>query len=229
MIRVCPDYETLSEAAAEHIRSVGVEAVRERGRFDLVLSGGQTPRRAYDILAERTANDRSLWENTHVFWGDERCVPMNDPESNYLTGKRALLEPARIPRANVHPITARPPDEEAVAESYAQVFPEAPDLLILGMGVDGHTASLFPRSALLDESRKRFAFCLAPIEPKERITMTPGVIASARNVLVLVSGAEKAPALRRVFAPQGDLHETPARLLRHATWLVDGAAARELG
>ena len=228
MVRIFADYESLSEAAAAHIHLIGRAAVDERGRFDVVLSGGSTPRRTYEILAARTADDLTLWQNTHVFWGDERCVPADDPESNYLMVKRTLLEPARIARANIHPISASGPDREAVAESYEGSFPTAPDLLILGMGVDGHIASLFPGSPALDEREKRFVVCLAPIEPAERITITPPAVAAARNVLVIVSGEEKARALRQVFAEGGDVRETPARLLRDATWFITEDAASEI-
>jgi len=228
MIRVFPDYESLSAAAAEFIRSVGDSAGRARGRFDLVLSGGNTPRRAYDVLAGRTRDDRAFWHGTHVFWTDERCVAPDHPDSNYGTAKRLLLDRVGIPEANIHRLCAEEPDREAVAERYGRIFPASPDLVLLGMGADGHIASLFPDSSALDERRKRFTISHAAAEPKERITMTPPVIEAARNVLVVVSGAPKAPAVARVFADEGDVRRTPARLVREATWFLDESAAREL-
>jgi 6-phosphogluconolactonase len=228
MIRIFADYESLSAAAAEFIRSVGESAVRSRGRFDLVLSGGGTPRRAYEILAERTRDDRAFWRKTRVFWSDERCVAPDHPDSNYLMAKRTLLDRVRIPAANVHRLPAEKADREATAERYGSIFPEAPDLLLLGMGADGHVASLFPGSPALDEREKRFTVSRAPAEPKERITMTPPVIAGARKVLVLVSGAQKASVLPRVFAEEGDVSRTPARLVREADWFLDEDAARGL-
>jgi len=228
MIRVFADYESLSEAAASFIRSAGNSAVRSRGRFDLVLSGGRTPRRAYELLAGLTPEGRAFWPKTRVFWSDERCVPPDHPDSNYRMARLALLDPAGIPEANVHRICAEDPDPEAVAASYGRIFPKAADLVLLGMGPDGHIASLFPFSPVLDERKKRFAVSRADVQPKDRITITPPALAAARTVLVLVSGAQKASALARVFADEGDVRLTPARLVRDASWFLDREAARDL-
>jgi len=228
MIRVFPDFESLSEAAAEYILSVGRAAAKVRGRFDLVLAGGRTPRRAYEILAERTRDDPAFWRKTHVFWSDERCVGPEHPDSNCRMATCVLRERVEIPEANVHRICAEGPGRAAVAAAYGRIFPATPDLVLLGMGADGHIASLFPGSPALDEHGKRFTISEAPAEPKERITMTPRALAAARNVLVLVSGVEKASALARVFSEEGDVRRTPARLVRGAAWFLDKAAAAQL-
>ena len=223
MIQIFPDYETLSREAAARIVLLGMSAIVERDRFDFVLSGGDTPRRCYEILAERLREEPEFWRDTHVFWGDERCVAVDDPASNYARAKETLLDVVKAPAENVHRIRAESVNLNAAADAYADVFPERPDLLLLGMGADGHTASLFAGSPALDERVKRFAVVEAPSDPKTRITMTPPAIVSARNVLVLVSGTEKADALQRVFT-DGDVRETPAALVGEATWFVTNDA-----
>jgi 6-phosphogluconolactonase len=204
---------------------VGREAVVQRGLFHLALSGGSTPRGAYGILAEKLGADPRLRRATHFYWGDERCVPAGHPQSNYAMARGCLLDRLEILPGQVHRIHAEDPDPEGAAEQYAASFPARVDLLLLGMGEDGHTASLFPGSRGLARGDRRFVFVEAPVEPRGRITITPAGIAAAREVLVLVCGASKAAALRRVFAPEGDVQQSPARLVREATWFVDRSAA----
>ena len=228
MVHVYPDYHALSLATAEIVAHVGRKAVKERGQFQLVLSGGSTPRGAYVELARMTGGDHALWENTHVFWGDERCVPEDDERNNYRLAKLTLLDRVHVPAAHVHRIEAENPNRQEVAWRYQSVLPEHPDLLLLGMGEDGHTASLFPGSPLLHESNSRVAVAQVPAEPSCRITITLPVIAAAKRVVVMVSGHSKAEALQRVFAPEGSIEETPARLIPDADWLVDRAAATGL-
>jgi len=225
MILTFPDLESLSQAAARHIVLTGQRSIDDRGVFELALSGGNTPNRTYELLGE-TAGQRDLWENTHFYWGDERCVPPDHPQSNYGAARRVLLDALRVPPENIHRIRAEDPNRHRAAEEYAAIFPAQPDLLLLGMGGDGHTASLFPGSPALDETDERFVATESPKEPRLRITITPPAIAAAQMIMVLVSGGDKADALRRVFAPRGDAHETPARLVRDAVWLIGGEAAK---
>ncbi len=224
MLTVYPDYERLSAAAAEAIRGAGREALAKRGRFDLALSGGRTPRRAYELLAGALRADPGLRDALHVYWADERCVPPDDPRSNYRLAKEALLDPAGIATGNVERIRGEAPDSDAEAARYESVSPAACDLVVLGMGADGHTASLFPHGELLTETRLRFAAAVAPVEPSHRITITPVGLALTRRALVIVSGADKSDALARVLAGRGSIARTPARLVRDAMWLVDAAA-----
>ncbi len=198
----------------------GRQAVAARARFDLVLSGGSTPRRMFELLADGTSADRDLWDTTHVYWGDERCVSADHPDSNYRMAMTALIIPVGLPAAHVHRIEADAEDPDAVAGRYGADFPACPDLLLLGLGTDGHTASLFPGSPLFGESADRFAVVEGPVEPRRRITMTPRTIASARDVLILVSGGNKRAAMRRVMSENGDVADTPARLVRDAVWFV---------
>jgi 6-phosphogluconolactonase len=223
-----PDYEALSQAAARNILLIGQRCVAECGQFELVLAGGKTPSRAYAILAQGSKENRKLWENTHVFWGDERCVSPDHEESNYHVARLAMLDSLRIPPNQIHRIPADDPNIHEAAAIYEAVFPQEPDVLLLGMGAEGHTASLFPGSPALDETRRRFVAVEVPVEPRRRITMTPPAIASAREILVLVSGADKADALKRVLTTAGDFHKTPARLVRDAVWFVDQDATKGL-
>ena len=220
MIRIFGDIETLGTAAADYVAGAGRQAVAARARFDLVLSGGSTPRRTFELLADGTSADRDLWDATHVYWGDERCVPADHPDSNFRMAMISLIVPVGLPPAHVHRIEAEADSPAVVAGRYGADFPACPDLVLLGLGTDGHTASLFPGSPLLGESADRFAVVDGPIEPRRRITMTPRTIASARDVLVLVSGENKRAAMQRVMSEQGDVADTPARLVRDAVWYV---------
>ena len=211
-----------------YIAAVARRCVAERGSFRWVLSGGRTPEETYRALAEKLHCSRELWGKTHVFWGDERCVPCDHPQSNYLMAKRRLLDFVDIPPQQIHRIPADAPDLRRAVEQYERILPIVPDLIMLGLGEDGHTASLFPHSPALEESERRLALIEAPVEPRARITVTPPVLAAAREVLVLVAGSGKAAALARVFAAEGDYHETPARLVRDAAWFVDKDAAVQI-
>jgi len=224
MIRIFSDYETLSTAAAEYLVTVGKQAVALRGKFDLVLSGGRTPELTYRNLASRFGHERKLWERTRVFWSDERCVPPDSPQSNYRLARTAFLDCVSIPPGQIHRIAGENPDPERAAEVYEKVFPLSSDLLLLGMGADGHTASLFPGSPVLDDMQYRIRAVKAPVEPSGRITITPRVIANALEVLVLVSGEDKSEAIIRVFSETEDMHITPAVLVRKALWFADHAA-----
>jgi 6-phosphogluconolactonase len=220
MIQFFADLEALSQAAAARIIHVGMTAVVERERFDLVLAGGHTPRRAYELVAERIGRDADFWRETHLWWGDERCVAPEDPQSNFRMVAETLLARADVSEGNVHRIPVDSGEPDAVADAYARVFPDTPDLVLLGMGPDGHTASIFPGSPLVDERERRFAAAEAThTGAGERITITPAGIFSARDVLVLVSGPEKAGAFHHVFA-EGNYRKTPAALVVEATWFV---------
>ena len=220
MLQIFDDLETLSRAAAERIASLGKEAVAARGRFDWLLVGGTTPERTYRLLAAEYRQERNLWVKTHFYWGDERCVPGDHPESNYLLAKRSLLDPLAISAENVDRIRAESSDRDSAAAEYEAILPAEPDLILLGLGEDGHTASLFPGSPALDESRRRVMVVEGTKPPKVRITITPLVLCAARNVLVLVSGGGKAQALQRALAAQGDVRLTPARLVREGIWFA---------
>jgi 6-phosphogluconolactonase len=225
LVRVFRDLESMSRAGADLVAEAGREAVRARGRFDLVLAGGRTPLRTYELLAELISPDAPLRAHTHLYWGDERLVTHDDPRSNYASGLASLIAPARVSESNVHPIPTGPAAPEECARDYEAVFPARPDVFLLGMGADGHTASLFPGSPALDETRRRFVAVEGPVEPRLRITATPRSLLSAGRTVVLVSGEGKLGALVRVFRRGESVRSTPARIVAAATWLVDRAAA----
>lgn len=250
---ISPDIETLSSRAAELVAGYAAEAVKMRGRFTLALAGGGTPRGLYETLASPAFRDRVPWESCLLFWGDERCVPPDDPESNYSLARRALLSKVPVVPDNVFRMPGEKEKPEIAARAYEEVLrarfptphpdgtavsggPAFPrfDLALLGMGDDGHTASLFPGSPVLDEKVRwvRHAAAPAGYPTRDRLTLTLPVLNAAARVMFLVTGVGKRKTLRRVFdtAPPGD-PRLPASLVRPADgeliWLLDHAVAPE--
>jgi 6-phosphogluconolactonase len=241
-LRIVDDNAELARAAAEEVVRLASEAVRARGRFTLALSGGSTPRALHQLLAGPLFRDRIDWSAVHVFWGDERHVPPDHPESNYRMARETLLDLVPLPAANIHRIQAEEPDAERAAALYdaelreafalaEHAFPRF-DLMLLGIGPDGHTASLFPGSGAVHEKERRV---IAPFVAKlksHRITLTPPVLNRAAAVIFLVSGEEKAAPLAAILEgePQVDLYPAQAVRPEDGTllWLVDRAAAQRL-
>ncbi len=230
MIRIFEDLGSLSDAAARYIAERAEDAVRGRGEFHWLLCGGSTPRTTFRLLAGNPYGERSFWWRTHFYWGDERCVPPTSEQSNYRLAKESLLDLIGTPAEQVHRMPADAPDLQAAAAVYETILPERPDLVLLGIGEEGHTASMFPHSPALDEAKRRVMHVVAPeyAAPRDRLTITPPVLRAADRILVLVEGEKKAEALGKVFRDEGDIHETPARLVRDAVWFVDRAAARDV-
>jgi 6-phosphogluconolactonase len=244
VLRRVADPDAAARAAAEAFADAAARAVAERGRFTVALAGGTTPRRLYQLLADPAAEFRGTvpWDRVHVFFGDERHVPPDHPDSNHRMVHEALLSQIRV--ASVHRIHGEEPDAGGAAADYqadlARFFDEREpgarppplDLVLLGLGADGHTASLFPGSgALLERSR----WVVAPYVARlgvHRITLTLPVLDRAREVVFLVSGAEKADAVARVLAPEPGAAPPPAACVRPASgalrWIVDSAAAARL-
>lgn len=238
--RVFPTLEEASRALADEIARTLREAVAARSRATLVLSGGSTPRRLHEILASEHAD--LPWRRIHVFWGDERFVPHDCAQSNYRMAHRTLLDRVPIPPENVHPwATELPTAEDAALEFQAELerffgcsaVAEGPprfDVVLLGMGADGHIASLFPDSPALAVDNRWAIPTLAPDEPRERITMTLPVLNAARSVHFLVAGAEKREALRCGMGEPAQPQHCPASLVRPTdgtlTWWLDEEAAR---
>ncbi len=235
-VRIVDGPEALARAAADEWR-VLAEAAASAGaeRFAVALAGGSTPRALYELLSDRKApyRDALPWVRTHLFFGDERPVPPDHPESNYGMARRALLASVTIPPGNVHRIRGED-DPEAAARAYESELraffggPPRFDLLLLGMGADGHTASLFPGSPPDDGCR----LVVAPFVPAlgtRRITLTLRSLRGASRVVFLVSGASKAPALARVLSDDAAESGLPASRVRPVAgtvlWLVDRAAA----
>jgi 6-phosphogluconolactonase len=239
---VLDDLDDLARAAAEEITKSAEEAVASRGRFTVALSGGSTPKPVYRLLAEEPYRGRIDWNRVRVFWGDDRHVPPAHPESNFGMAHEALLSKVPIPPDNIHRMRAEKPDAERAASDYEWTLRSAFDLdegqwprfdlVLMGIGADGHTASLFPGS---DAVRERSRLVIAPWVSSLgtfRITLTVPVFNRAALALFLVSGEEKAEALRAVLEGDFQPDRFPAQAIRpedgRLLWLVDGAAARLL-
>jgi 6-phosphogluconolactonase len=237
-LRPLRDADEVARVAAAEVVGAAREAQREHGSFHVALAGGDTPRRLYQRLAKDAALD---WSRAELFFGDERAVGPEHPDSNFRMVRETLLDPARIPAERVHRIEAERADLDAVARDYeaelARTLGGAPggapprlDLVLLGLGADGHTASLFPHSPALKEPLRWVAANEAPGVGR-RITMTFPLILRAQRLLVLVSGASKAAALALVLEGPRDPERMPAQRLAEAPdvrWLVDAAAASRL-
>lgn len=239
---VTMDVDELSQIAAAEVVRLATEAVEARGRFTVALSGGSTPRRLYQLLVEQDKLCPLPWGAIHLFWGDERHVAADHPDSNYGMANAELLTRLPIPAANVHRIPAEIANARAAAGSYEETLRsffrlaagELPrfDLVLLGMGPDGHTASLFPGTAALDEERQLVVGQWVQALETWRITLSPPVLNNAADVFFLVAGEDKAAALREVL--EGPRHPStyPSQLIRptrgNLLWLVDRAAARLL-
>ncbi len=237
--RIYPDTESLARAAAAHFVSLAGQAVASEGRFTVALSGGSTPRPTYAQLATSELSAQVDWPGVHVFWGDERCVPPDNPDSNYGMARKTLLDHVPIPVQNIHRIRGELEPEEAAAEyelTLREFFSPAPenpaatfDLVLLGLGADGHTASLFPSAAELEEQPRWVVAHYVDKARAWRVTLTPTAINAATQVTFIVSGAGKAETMRRVLSGPHQPDLLPAQIIRPAMgsllWLVDAAAA----
>jgi 6-phosphogluconolactonase len=238
MVQIYGDLEELSLAAAKTVIERLNQAVSERRRSSVALSGGQTPRRLYEILASGPFRRQIPWDAVHVFWGDERCVPEDDPRSNARMARRALLDHVPLPPGNIHPIPCSQSPQEAAAhyetelKSFFGIQPPVFDLVLLGLGDNAHTASLFPHTPVLDEKNRWVAEVYLLEQDMYRVTLTAPIINQARDVIFLVSGVNKAPALQKVLQGPFRPHDFPAQLIRpkriHPLWLVDKATSYKL-
>lgn len=240
-VQVYPDPQTVAQAAAERVVRAAEVALATGDRFTIALSGGSTPRALYALLAEEPFIRAIDWTKVIVFWGDERCVPPDHPDSNAHLARAALLDFVPIPMANIHRIHGEMEPEQAAAayETRLREFFAARlhddrlrarfDLVLLGMGDDGHTASLFPGTAALGETTRWVVASYVEKLGAWRITLTPAALNAAAEALFLVTGAGKAPALRAVLAGPRQPERYPAQLIApedgQMTWLVDAAAA----
>jgi 6-phosphogluconolactonase len=197
MLHIYPDLEALSRAAAEFFVRQGREAILARGRFSVALSGGQTPRRTYELLSQAPWRDGVAWDRVHIFWGDERCVPLDDPLSNARMAREAWLEHVPLPPGQIHPINcSRAPEEAALQyEDLLRRFGggrlPSLDLVWLGLGDNGHTASLFPGTPALNERQRGAVPVYVNEQNQFRVTLTAPFINQAAMVVFLVAGGEK--------------------------------------
>jgi 6-phosphogluconolactonase len=240
-IRTLTTPQELFAAAAEEVVSTASDAVAQRGRFTIALSGGSTPKGLFNLLATNALTVLP-WDRMFFFWGDERHVPPTDPDSNYRMAQETMLSKVPVPPGNVFRMAAENPDAEAAAEDYEKTlrkffalepgqFPRF-DLILLGMGPDGHTASLFPGTAGLQEKSRLVIANWVEKLKTSRLTFTLPVLNAARCVAFLVGGTDKAAVLRTVLEEDVPAEQYPAKLVRPTDgkliWLVDRAAASEL-
>lgn len=239
-VKVYPGAKELAKAAASWFAELAEDAIWKRGRFVVALSGGSTPRPTYERLASAQVSRKIDWFNVHFFWSDERAVPLDDEDSNYRMAKEALLDHAPVLKSNIHPIQGNL-DPQLAADLYEHKLVallgagrEAPrfDLILLGLGDDGHTASLFPHTAAVNERQRLVAANYVPQHAAWRITFTAPLINAARNVGFLVTGQDKAGALAQVLQGPHRPEVYPAQLVKPSpgelAWLVDEAAASKM-
>jgi 6-phosphogluconolactonase len=243
-ITVFPDNDSLVKGATDYIAGLATRAIAERGRFTLALSGGNTPKPVYALLATPEYRDRIDWSKVLIFFGDERCVPPGDPQSNYLMVKTALLDHVPLPPDNIFRIRGEDAPEKAAADytdalqntfggdPVAGAPPEGFDLNLLGMGDNGHTASLFPGLAAVTETFRWVMALYVEVVGMWRVTMTPVVINASRQVAFLVSGAGKAGVLQRVLEGPYEPVVLPSQIIKPVSgelhWLLDEPAAAKL-
>ena len=242
-IRIAPDSHTWATAAAELVQAVGQEAVHASGRFLIALSGGSTPEALYRSLTAPAFADRFDWSRAIFFFSDERCVPPGDARSNYALANKTLFTPLSISPAQVHRMAGESRDPQVAALEYEQRLRDITntqssndpilDLVLLGLGEDGHTASLFPGSPALRDNRSLIAVTQSPKDPPIRMTMTLGAINRATVILFLVAGAGKAGIVRAILDPKTEAErQLPASLVvpesGRLIWQLDRAAASKL-
>ena len=237
-VSVFRNRKELSRSAADTLVEMVFQTLKEKDHFSFVLSGGTTPQIFYQMLAGEY-RDRIPWDHIHLYWGDERYVPQRDPASNFRLFHEAVLQFVHVPLGNIHPMPTHRSDPRKAADDYeaymrTQFSGEWPrfDAVLLGMGTDGHTASLFPGSTALDEKRRWVVATEVPAQPSTRLTLTLRAINAARHVCFLISGGEKSEVLQQILTGPADAAKYPASGVQpdrgDLVWCVDQAAAGTL-
>lgn len=215
----CLDPTTWATKAAAIIMDEITQTCQTQGGCSVMLTGGRSAARLYQAWADLPDFDQLL--KVHFYFGDERCVTPDQPESNYGLAMRILFQRGVPKDCTVSRMHAERPDREAAAEAYVEQLPSSIDVLLLSVGEDGHIASLFPHSPALLERLRRVVYVHAPKPPPERLTVTPLVIAQAKQVFVLAIGSEKAAVMHQAQTVPNDIFELPARLVLNANWFLD--------
>jgi 6-phosphogluconolactonase len=232
----------LSATAAELIVEMIQEVLQHKDRFTFALSGGSTPKELYSLLSGDPYRDQIAWDKIHFFWGDERHVPPDHPDSNYRSAQERMLSKVPLPPENIHRVRGETPDAQQAAEDYEQELMglfnlsagQVPklDCVLLGMGPDGHIASLFPGTRAVWEKKRLVVSNWVEKFMHSRITMTFPVLNNARRIIFLVAGGNKAEVLREVLEGDETTELLPAQMIRpdhgNVLWLVDRAAANRL-
>lgn len=237
-IQVFQTATALTEAIAGFIIHIAKKAIAAKGRYTMVLSGGHTPEQLYSLLAQPPYREQIDWDKTFIFWGDERCVPLEDKDNNAHMAKVTLLDHIKIPAANIYPILVDLPPAEA-ADRYERTIskffnnePPRFDLILLGLGENGHTASLFPGTDVVFEKTRLVKEVYVAEQKMFRITMTASLIGKGDNIIFLVEGAAKTDVLKQVIEGPYEPEKLPAQLIKpvhgHLYWFLDKAAAASL-
>jgi 6-phosphogluconolactonase len=241
-VKILLDPQSLSRAAADRFVDISNQAIQTYGLFSVALSGGTTPQLLYTLLGSEPFSERVDWSKTHIFWGDERCVPPDNPESNFLKARQALLDHVPLPEENIHRILAELSPEQAAAdyeETLLRFFSSLADdeeraqasfdLVLLGMGDDGHTASLFPGTDVIYEDTRWVRALYVDKLAAWRVTLTPAILNRAKHIVFMVAGAGKSYTLQRVIYGSHHPERYPAQAIHTETgdlmWMVDEAAA----
>jgi 6-phosphogluconolactonase len=238
MIKIYENVEALSVAVAELFLEKACLAVAERGRFIVSLAGGQTPRNIYEILGKPPYSTNIPWQKVHVFWGDERYVMLDDIRSNQLMGRKAFLDHVPIPQEQIHPILCKSSPQQA-AQEYEQVIAstflqEKPqfDFIFLGLGSDGHTASLFPNTPILNETDHWVGHVYLPEQDSHRVTLTAPLINQGKTIVFLVTGDNKAEIVHEVLEGPLDSQRLPSQMIAPQQgdlyWFMDRGASKLL-
>ena len=225
MHHIVEDADAVASRGAGWIADAIRKAVRDKGACTLALAGGSTPRQAYQRLPTLPVVP---WPQVEIFFSDERAVPPESPDSNFRMAQEAFLSQVPILAAKVHRMAAERDDLSTAAREYEALLPATLDVLLLGIGPDGHTASLFPHAPALLEREHRVVRVVGGEPLVQRLTITPSVIQHAVRVLVLATGTDKADAVARALEGPEDVVSVPAQLARGGTWILDRAAARSL-
>ena len=231
---VCADRNALNNRAAECVRDIAKKAIFSSGTCHIALSGGSTPKSLYALMATAEWKGQFQWDHIHFFWGDERCVPITHPDSNYAMVERELLSKVPVPAKNVHRFPVELNEPDAIAAEYEKELKElfgangVPrfDLILLGLGENGHTASLFPHCPALHETKRLVVADWVEEVKSHRLTFTVPLINAARQIVFLISGAGKAQVLKDVTQGPRQPEQLPAQLISPSsggrlTWLAD--------
>ncbi|EIW16232.1 MULTISPECIES: 6-phosphogluconolactonase [Pelosinus] len=235
MITIYENVDALGSAVAELFLEKACLAVAERGRFTVSLAGGQTPQRIYEMLAKPPYSHQIPWEGIHIYWGDERYVPADDIRSNQLMARKAFLDHVPIPQEQIYPIVCNSTPEQAakeyeevIASTFAEAEPQF-DFIFLGLGSDGHTASLFPNTSVLREKKHWTGHVYLPELDSHRVTLTAPLINQARTIAFLVTGDSKAQIVREVLEGPQDHLRLPSQMIAPENgelfWFLDQGAS----
>ncbi len=242
-VTICKNSEALGKSAASYFAQLAEESVTRKGRFSVVLAGGNTPRSLYEALGKAPIRSEVPWGGVLIFWGDERLVPPDHPDSNFRMANEIFLSKVPIPDENIFAMPMKEKDPKLAAERYEDAIwdcldpdeYEIPqfDLILLGIGADGHTASLFPDSSAVDEKEAWVVSTYVKQLDKIRLTLTLPILNQAKNIVFLASGKEKAPIIKTLLSSEPENTPCPAALIKplsgNRTFFIDENAASELG